>query len=99
MDPEDSFIVRVGMFFLVLGGGTFILLVAFDLADKADLDYLFGPMILLAIGWSMWRKKPPPPPAGRFAYLKKMRKNASQIKQWRQTAKEEEKKKKYTKNN
>ncbi len=92
MDPEDSFIVRVGMFFLVLGGGTFILFVASDLADKADFDYLFGAMILFAIGWSMWRKKPPPPPAGRFAYLKKMRENARQRKQGRQTAKEEEKK-------
>ncbi len=92
MDPEDSFIVRVGMFFLVLGGGTFILFVASDLADKADFDYLFGAMILFAIGWSMWRKKPPPPPAGRFAYLKKMRENARQRKQGRQTAKEEEQK-------
>ena len=78
MDPEDPFIVRVGMFFLVMGGGAFILFVASDLADKPDFDYLFGAMVLIAIGWSMWRKKPPPPSADRFSYLRKMRENARQ---------------------
>lgn len=73
MQPEDPFIVRVGMFFLVMGGGIFILFVASDLADKPDFDYFFVAMLLIAIGWSMWRKKPPPPSAGRFSYLKKLR--------------------------
>jgi len=78
MDPEDSFSVRVGMFFLVMGGGAFILFVVSDLADKPDFDYLFVAMILFAIGWSMWRKKPPPPSADRFAWLRKMRDNRRQ---------------------
>jgi hypothetical protein len=93
MDHEDSFIVRVGMFFLVLGGGAFILFVASDLADKADFDYLFGAMILIAIGWSMWRKKPPPPSAGRFAYLRKMREGGRQRREEKLKAKEEASKK------
>lgn len=71
MEPEDSFSIRVGMFFLVVGGATFLLFVVSDIADKTDFDYLFGAMVLLAIGWSMWRKKPPPPPAGRFEAFNK----------------------------
>jgi hypothetical protein len=78
MDPEDTFSIRVGMFFLVMGGGAFILFVVSDLADKPDFDYLFVAMILIAIGWSMWRKKPPPPSADRFAWLRRVRDNARQ---------------------
>ena len=73
MHHEDPFIVRVGMFFLVLGGGAFILFVASDMAKQADFDYLFIAMVLIAIGWSMWRKKAPPPSAGRFEYIRKLR--------------------------
>ena len=87
MDHEDSFIVRVGMFFLVLGGGAFILFVASDLADQPDFDYLFGAMILFAIGWSMWRKKPPPPSAGRFSYIRRMRESAREKRENRLKAK------------
>jgi len=93
MDPEDSFGVRVGMFFIVLGGGAFILFVASDLADKPDFDYLFGSMILGAIGWSLWRKKPPPPSAGRFAYIKRIREGSRERRANQQKAKEEAKKK------
>ncbi len=93
MNPEDSFIVRVGMFFLVLGGGAFILFVASDLADKPDFDYLFGAMILFAIGWSMWRKKPPPASAGRFSYIRKMRESAREKRENKLKAREEAKKK------
>ena len=92
MHPEDPFIVRVGMFFLVMGGGVFILFVASDLADQPDFDYLFVAMILIAIGWSMWRRKPPPPSAGRFSYIKKMRQGASQKREERSKAKQEAKK-------
>lgn len=89
MDHEDSFVVRVGMFFLVLGGGAFILFVASDLADNPDFDYFFGALILLAIGWSMWRKKPPPPSAGRFAYLRKMRDSGRQRREDKLKAKQD----------
>jgi hypothetical protein len=78
MDPEDTFSIRVGMFFLVIGAGAFILFIISDLADKPDFDYLFVAMILIAIGWSMWRKKPPPPSADRFAWLRRVRDNARQ---------------------
>jgi hypothetical protein len=71
MEPEDSFSIRVGMFLLVIGGGAFLLFVVSDIADKTDFDYLFVSLLLLGIGWTMWRKKPPPPSAGRFALFNK----------------------------
>ncbi|MFN8413974.1 MAG: hypothetical protein U0Z26_16460 [Anaerolineales bacterium] len=71
MEPDDSFVVRVGLFFLVIGGGAFLLFVVSDIADKTDFDYLFIAVLLMGIGWSMWRQKPPPPSAGRFAWFKK----------------------------
>jgi hypothetical protein len=57
---------------MVMGAGAFILFVVSDLAKNPDFDYLFGALILIAIGWSMWRRKPPPPPSGRFSYLRKL---------------------------
>lgn len=76
MEPEDPFIVRVGMFFLVIGVGAFILFVISDIAEQPDFDFLFTAVLLMGIGWSMWRTKPPPPSAGRFAYFKKRREEA-----------------------
>ena len=93
MDPEDGFIVRIGMFFLVMGGGAFILFVTSDLADQPDFDYLFVAMILFAIGWSMWRKKPPPPSADRFSYIRRMRENSRQRRESKQKAKQDANKK------
>ena len=93
MDPEDSFGVRVGMFFLVLGGAAFILFVASDMADKPDFDYLFGAMILGAVGWSLWRKKPPPPSSGRFSYIRRMREGARDRRANKNKPKEEAQKK------
>ena len=93
MHPEDPFIVRVGMFFLVMGGGVFILFVASDLAEQPDFDYLFVALILFAIGWSMWRQKPPPPASGRFSWFKKMRDDTRQRREDRFKARQEEKKK------
>jgi hypothetical protein len=93
MHPEDPFIVRVGVFFLVMGGGVFILFIASDLADQPDFDYLFLALILSAIGWSMWRRKPPPPPAGRFSYIRKLRQDARQRREARLKAKQEPNKK------
>jgi hypothetical protein len=92
MHPEDSFGVRVGMFFLVMGGGVFILFVASDLANKADFDFLFLAMILIAIGWSLWRKKPPPPSSERFSYVRKLRDESKRKREERIKAKEEAKK-------
>jgi len=70
---DEPLIVRVGTFFLVLGVGSFILFVASDLAQKADFDYLFIAMILIAIGWGFRRRKAPPPPAGRFSMFRRRR--------------------------
>jgi len=65
--------VRVGLFFIVMGVGIFILFVASDLAEKPDFDYLFIAMALIGIGWMFRRKKAPPPSADRFSYFRRMR--------------------------
>ena len=73
MENEDPFIVRVGTFFMIMGGAAFILFVTSDIADQVDFDYLFAAMLLIFIGWVFRRNKPPPPPAGRFESFRKMR--------------------------
>lgn len=73
MENEDPFIVRVGTFFMIMGGAAFILFVTSDIADQVDFDYLFAAMLLVVIGWVFRRNKPPPPPAGRFESFRKMR--------------------------
>jgi hypothetical protein len=92
-DNEDPVIVRVGTFFLVIGGGIFILFVASDLADQADFDYFFMAVLLIAIGWMFRRKKAPPPSAGRFASIKNMRENARKKREEKLQRKQEAKKK------
>jgi hypothetical protein len=77
MDEDDPLIVRVGTFFLVVGGGAFLLFIMSDIADKVDFDFLFIAMVSIGIGWYFRRTKAPPPPAGRFEYLKKLRENAN----------------------
>ncbi len=76
MENDDPLIVRVGMFFYVVGGGAFVLFVASDLAKKADFDYLFMAILMIGIGWIFRRSKAPPPSAGRFAWWKKTREEA-----------------------
>jgi len=77
MDSNDDLIIRMGTFFMVMGGGVFLLFVTSDIADKANFDYFFISLILTALGWFFRRKKPAPPPAGRFEAFKK----------WRETSK------------
>ena len=91
MEPEDSFTVRVGMFFLVVGGAAFLLFVVSDIAKKTDFDFFFGALVLMAVGWSMWRKKPAPPSAGRFAYLKRLRENRGKKHEEKQKGNQEKK--------
>jgi hypothetical protein len=67
---DDPILARVGTFFMVLGGGAFILFVVSDIAKQVDFDYLFISMLLIGIGWALRRKKAPPPPAGRFSWVK-----------------------------
>lgn len=69
-ENSDPIIVRVGTFFMVLGGAAFMLFVTSDLADKVDFDFLFVAMVLLGIGWYFRRGKAPPPASGRFTWLK-----------------------------
>ena len=38
---DEPLIYRVGMFFYVIGGGSFVLFVTSDIADQVDFDYLF----------------------------------------------------------
>jgi hypothetical protein len=75
-ENEDSLIIRIGTFFLVIGGGSFLLFVMSDIADKVDFDFLFIAMICIGIGYYLRRAKAPPPPAGRFEAFRKWRENA-----------------------
>jgi hypothetical protein len=70
MDNDDPIEVRMGTFFVVIGGGVFLLFVLSDVADKVDFDYFFISLILFAVGYYFRRTKAPPPPSGRFAWFK-----------------------------
>ncbi len=70
MDNDDPIEVRMGTFFVVIGGGVFLLFVLSDVADKVDFDYFFVALVLFAIGYYFRRTKAPPPPSGRFAWFK-----------------------------
>ena len=93
MDNEEPIIIRVGMFFYVIGGGAFVLFVASDFAKKADFDYLFIALLMISIGWAFRRGKAPPPSAGRFAWLKKNREEAKKKREEKAKAKQDAKKK------
>ncbi len=70
MDNEDPIEVRVGTFFVVMGGGAFLLFVMSDFADRVDFDFFFLALVLMGIGYYFRRKKAPPPPSGRFTWFK-----------------------------
>ncbi len=70
MENNDPIIVRVGTFFVVMGGGALILFVISDLAEKVNFDYLFLAALLIGIGWMLRRKRTPPPPANRFSGIR-----------------------------
>ena len=93
MDPDDPIIVRVGMFFYVIGGGAFVLFVVSDFAEQADFDYLFVAIVMIGIGWMFRRSKAPPPSAGRFAWWKKTREAAKKKKEDKAKSKQDAKKK------
>lgn len=82
------------MFFLVIGGGVFILFVISDIVDKTDFDYFFISFVLLFIGWRMWRQKPPPPSSGRFAFFKKWNDERKKKKEEKAKKKQDSKNKK-----
>jgi hypothetical protein len=70
MENDESFIVRVGTFFLVMGGGALVLFVVSDLAGDVNFDYLFIAVLLIGIGWMLRRNRAPRPPAGRFSGIR-----------------------------
>ena len=70
MDNDDPIEVRMGTFFVVMGGGVFLIFVMSDMANKVDFDYFFIALILFAIGYYLRRTKAPPPPSGRFSWFK-----------------------------
>ncbi len=70
MDNEDPIEVRMGTFFVVMGGGVFLLFVLSDVADRVEFDYFFLSLALVGIGYYFRRKKAPPPPSGRFSWFK-----------------------------
>jgi hypothetical protein len=87
MDSGDPFIVRIGMFFYVIGGGAFLLFVASDLAGQAKFDYLFIAMLLIGIGWLCRRGKTPPPSAERFSWVRKKNEEAKKKREAKEAAK------------
>ena len=93
MDSDDSTVVRMGTFFLVMGGGVFVLFVISDLAEEVDFDYLFISALLFLIGWYFRRGKAPPPSAGRFSMINKSRDDARKRREERGKAKQDAKKK------
>ena len=84
---DEDFVFRIGMFFYVIGGGSFVLFVTSDIANKVDFDFLFVALLMFGIGWYLRRGMVPPPSAGRFAGFKKWRENAKNKKQKKQEAK------------
>ncbi len=70
MDNDDPIEVRMGTFFVVMGGGAFLLFVLSDVADRVEFDYFFLSLVLMGIGYYFRRKKAPPPPSGRFTWFK-----------------------------
>ena len=93
MDSDDSTVVRMGTFFLVMGGGVFVLFVISDLAEEVDFDYLFISVLLFFIGWYFRRGKAPPPSAGRFSMINKSRDEARKRRDEKSKAKQDAKKK------
>ena len=93
MDSDDSTVVRMGTFFLVMAGGVFVLFVISDLAEQVDFDYLFISVLLFFIGWYFRRGKAPPPSAGRFSMINKSRDDARKRREEREKAKQDAKKK------
>lgn len=91
---QEDLVPRIGTFLILLGLFAFILFVASDFAEETDFDWLFGGMVLMAIGWLMRRRAPPPPSAGRFAGIKKVREDAKKRKQAREEKKKAKKDKK-----
>ena len=84
---DEDFTYRIGMFFYVIGGGSFVLFVTSDIADKVDIDFLFIALLMFGIGWYLRRGMAPPPSSGRFAGFKKWRENMKNRKQKKQEAK------------
>ena len=93
MDSDDSTVVRMGTFFLVMAGGVFVLFVISDLAEEVDFDYLFISVLLFFIGWYFRRGKAPPPSAGRFSMINKSRDDARKRREEKAKAKQDAKKK------
>ncbi len=73
MEDEEDLVLRIGIFFLLIGAFLAILFIASDMAGQTDFDYLFLAMMLLGAGYMIRRRKKRPPPANRFAWLKKTR--------------------------
>ena len=73
MDPDDTLVIRMGTFFLVLGGGIFVLFILSDIANQADFDYLFISMIMIFFGWYFRRGKSKPSSSNRFEWFRNWR--------------------------
>ncbi len=62
---------RIGCFFLLVGAGLAILYLASDSVHRPQLDVLAGGLLLLLLGWVLWRKgRTPPRASNRFRILR-----------------------------
>lgn len=65
-------IPRIGTFFLLIGGGAFVLFALSIVASQVNLFFLLIALVGLSLGFSFQRKKEPPPPSDRFFMLRRM---------------------------
>ena len=73
MEDEENLVLRMGVFFLLIGAFLAILFIASDMAGQTDFDYLFLALMAIGGGWMIRRRKKRPPPANRFSWFKKTR--------------------------
>ena len=73
---REDLLPRIGTFLTLLGLFAFILFLASDFSNQTDFDWLFGGLVLVAIGWLLRRRVPPPPSSGRFSMVRKWRESA-----------------------
>ena len=60
MEDEETLILRMGVFFLLIGTFLGILFIASDMAGQTDFDYLFLAMMAIGGGWMIRRRKKRP---------------------------------------
>ena len=64
---------RIGSFFWWIGLFLIVLFVTTDLRDQPQFDLLLIGMVLMALGFFLWRRyHQPPPPSNRFGLIRRI---------------------------